>query len=114
MLEYLEEQLKNKPSQKLLDKLGWTEEQLRDYHKKWKELAEQSKQNAVPNNGNQGKDQWKEFLKSIGLVPEQYRSATRKSNASAKDNKPATETQRYAPPEKIRERFKRYTEGIGK
>ncbi|GHT27117.1 hypothetical protein FACS18942_05870 [Planctomycetales bacterium] len=115
VLEYLDEQLKDKPNQKLLDKLGWTEEQLRAYHKKWKELAEQSKQNERHNNSvPQKPDQWKEFLKSIGLVPKPQGSSLQQSKTPAQDNKSVTETQRFAPPEKIRERFKRYTEGIGK
>ncbi|MCL2744848.1 MAG: hypothetical protein FWE67_13450 [Planctomycetaceae bacterium] len=114
VLEYLDEQLKGKPNQKLLDKLNWTEEELRAHHKKWKELSEQSKQGGESDDGSQKNDEWKEFLKSIGLTPQQQRSSVQQSRTAVQESKPVSEIQRYAPPAQLRERFKRYTEGIGK
>lgn len=112
VLEYLEDQLKDKPNQELLDKLGWTEEQLREYHRKWKEMSENSRQDNVEPD-RQSRDDWKEFLKSLDLKPGVEQQNLQDSKTRYQDGSRATESRRYAPPPKLRERFKNYTKGIG-
>lgn len=120
VLEYLEDQLKDTPNQELLDKLGWTEDQLREYHEKWKEMSKNSRQNAFGSESEQeseaakkAKDDWKEFLKSLDLKPNTERQHLQDSKTRYQDGGKATEFRRYAPPSKLRERFKNYTKGIG-
>ncbi|MDR1270534.1 MAG: hypothetical protein LBK82_13515, partial [Planctomycetaceae bacterium] len=112
VLEYLEDQLKTKPNQELLDNLGWTEKDLRDFHRKWQEMSEQSK-HPEPNTSNDDA-QWKEAFKSLGLKPGQDRQQLQKSRTEVQDKNKVTESQRFTPPSTIKDRFKRYTEGIGK
>ncbi|MDR1142293.1 MAG: hypothetical protein LBL62_11410 [Planctomycetaceae bacterium] len=112
VLEYLEDQLKTKPNQELLDNLGWTEKDLRDFHRKWQEMSEQSKH---PESNTANDDaQWKEAFKSLGLKPSQDRQQLQKSRTEVQDKNKVTESQRFTPPSAIKDRFKRYTEGIGK
>jgi hypothetical protein len=112
VLEYLEDQLKTKPNQELLDNLGWTEKELRDFHRKWREMSEQSKH--PESNTSNNNTQWKEAFKSLGLKSSQDRQQLQKSRTGVQDKNKVTESQRFAPPSAIKERFKLYTEGIGK
>jgi hypothetical protein len=112
VLEYLEDQLKSKPSQELLDNLGWSEKELRDFHRKWREMSEQSKHSESTTTNDNTK--WKEAFKSLGLRPAQDRQQLQKSRTKVQDENKVTESQRFTPPPAIKDRFKRYTEGIGK
>ncbi|MDR1964681.1 MAG: hypothetical protein LBQ50_12955, partial [Planctomycetaceae bacterium] len=112
VLEYLEDQLKEKPSQELLDNLGWTEKELREFHHKWLKMSEQSRRSENKTTNDDTK--WREAFKSLGLRPGQDRQQLQKSRTGVQDESKATESQRFAPPSAIKERFKRYTEGIGK
>lgn len=111
VLEYLEDQLKNKPNPELLKELGWTEEQLRAFHEKWKRMAEQAKK-AQPD--DKDSEAWKEALKSLNIKTGQERQSRRRSHTDFTDDKKETESERFAPPSRLKERFKRYTEGINK
>ena len=110
VLEYLENQLKDKPNDKLLKKLGWTEDQLRQFYDKWQKMAKESKQ---PQQREDGKNDWLEALKSTGLLPNQRRVPLQGGQTRVKDTTRSTETQRYAPPSALKDRAKRYNEGIG-
>ncbi|MDR3198365.1 MAG: hypothetical protein LBU34_10910 [Planctomycetaceae bacterium] len=112
VLEYLEDQLKAKPNQELLDNLGWTEEELRDFYRKWQEMSEQSKRSESQTSNDDIR--WKEAFKSLGLKPAHDRQQLQKSRTEVQDKSKVTESQRFVPPSAIKERFKRYTEGIGK
>jgi hypothetical protein len=112
VLEYLEDQLKSKPSQELLDNLGWSEQELRDFHHKWREMSEQSKRSESTTTNDDNK--WKEAFKSLGLKPAQSHQQLQKSRTGVQDESKVTESQRFTPPPAIKNRFKRYTEGIGK
>ncbi|MDR3233161.1 MAG: hypothetical protein LBT46_05790 [Planctomycetaceae bacterium] len=111
VLEYLEDQLKDKPDGELLQKLGWTEEQLRRFYEKWKTLsdgreAEKSKRSASQD--------YLEALKSLGLVPDKTDRGLQDNHTKTKDKEHFTESQRFAPPDALKEKFKIYSEGIGK
>ncbi len=60
-LEYLENQ-QIEPDPKLLERLNWTEDDLRDFVKRWKELKQQAQ------SGDANKQQeWERALQSLGL-----------------------------------------------
>ena len=42
VLEYLEDSLKDKIDRDLLDELGWTEEQLRDFLRRWQKMRNEA------------------------------------------------------------------------
>ncbi len=109
VLEYLEGQLKNKPSQELLDRLGWSEQELRNFHEKWKAMAERAK---TPETRIETDTAWKEALKSLGLRPPTQRQELRRFRTGTADEKHAIESQRYAPPRALQKRFQRYSENI--
>jgi hypothetical protein len=112
VLDYLEDQLKSKPSQELLDNLGWSEQELRDFHHKWSEMSEQSKRSESTATNDDAR--WKEAFKSLGLRPAQNRQQLQKSRTGIQDENKVIESQRFTPPPAIKDRFTRYTEGIGK
>ena len=109
VLEYLADQLKEKPSEELLNRLDWTEDQLRQFYAKWKTMSEESQK---PNRQEGGKDAFLEALKGLGLRPELQPSTLRKGQ-TVKDNQRVTETLRIDPPQAIKDRYKIYNEGIG-
>jgi len=111
VLEYLADQLKDKPNDALLERLGWTEEQLQQFHDKWQKMLEESRK---PQQREDGKDYWTEALKSLGLNPNRDRTALQGSQTTIKDTKRVTEGHRIEVPPAIRDQFKRYNEGIGK
>jgi hypothetical protein len=111
VLEYLEDQLKDKPSEELLNRLNWTEEQLRAFHAKWKKMSEESKQ--PQKKDEDGKDYWSEALKSIGLRPNLHRNALQENQTKVKDNQSVTEGRKYAVPPALRERAKTYNSNVG-
>ncbi len=113
VLEYLEDQLKNKPNQALLDSLGWTEEELRAFHRKWKRMSEQAGLSKLTGEEIDHEAAWKEALKSLGLRPTQANSRQQRSATEFEDQGNAAEALRYAPPKSLQKRFLRYNEGIG-
>ncbi|MDR0870971.1 MAG: hypothetical protein LBN39_09280 [Planctomycetaceae bacterium] len=112
VLEYLEEQLKDKPSKELLDKLGWTKEDLQKFYDRWKAMQKENEQQDSQNPARQGDDEkWKEALKSLGLRPARSKETVQQSKVKD-DEANATESRRYAPPKALEKRFQQYTEGI--
>jgi hypothetical protein len=112
VLDYLENQLKDKPNDELLNKLDWTEEQLRQFYDKWKKMSENSKQ---PQVNEDEKNPWEEALKSIGLLrPKQNRPALQGSQTGRRDNQNVREAQRPPVPPAIRDQFRNYNNNVGK
>jgi uncharacterized protein (UPF0335 family) len=109
VLDYLENQLKDKPSDELLNKLGWTDEQLKQFYEKWKKMSENSKQAK-----EEGKDDWLEALKSMGLRANQNRSVLQNSQVRKPDNRRVTESKRYEPPAALKDKANAYNSNIGK
>ncbi|MGL4593277.1 MAG: hypothetical protein ACRCUY_00955 [Thermoguttaceae bacterium] len=110
-LEYLEEQMKETPNPELLKRLGWNEEQLRQFAAKWRTLLDEG-QKASPD--SQKRKEMEESLKSLGLKPAEHRSTLRKGHAPNQDSDKGTESHRTAPPTGLEKRFKQYTHGISK
>jgi hypothetical protein len=111
VLDYLENQLKDKPSDELLKRLNWTEEQLRQFYDKWQKMSQERQQPPRED----GTSAWEELLKSIGLLrPHQHRPALQDSQARRQDNQNITETLRFETPAALQERYKNYNNNIGK
>ena len=112
VLEYLEDQLKNKPSEALLDNLNWTPEQLRQFYDKWQKMSDDSRK---PRGAEDGKDALMEALKSIGLTrPNPQGTGIRANPTAIKDRGHVKEGIRHDPPPSLKESFRQYTEGIGR
>ena len=112
VLEYLEDQLKDKPSDALLDRLGWNEEQLRQFYAKWKDMSDKSKQ---PQQQEDGSDFWKEALKSLGLrPPNPDRAALQQNQTRVQDEQKTTEATRFPTPASLLDRVRRLADGIGR
>ncbi|MDR1493881.1 MAG: hypothetical protein LBT05_14360 [Planctomycetaceae bacterium] len=107
-IKYLEEELaKERPNPQLLERLGWTKDDLQRFVNRWKAM----RQNAEESPGSNEERQWNETLRNIGLSPKStvgdYRIRTPQSHTAI------TESQRYAPPKgKYEELMRAYTEGI--
>ncbi|MDR1291013.1 MAG: hypothetical protein LBK06_07425 [Planctomycetaceae bacterium] len=110
-LDYLEDQLdKGKPSEELLNELGWTENQLREFHKKWKTMSENAKRNETtkPN------EVWENALKSFGIMQPSESKTTLRNQTTIKDNTKKVQSTNLTPPSNLQKRFIEYTKGIGK
>ncbi|MBP90763.1 MAG: hypothetical protein CMJ64_29300 [Planctomycetaceae bacterium] len=67
VLDYLKDQ-KNNPDTELLDELGWTEEELAGFLKRWQQLKQAASEDNV------GQRELDESLRSLGLRPKRDRS----------------------------------------
>ena len=109
-LEYLEDQLaRQEPSRELLDRLGWTRDDLAHFVRQWKKMK-----SAVRQPGAAGKAAGKEYneaIKSLGLRP----SGTELKHGRTKtDPVRKTDSRRFEPPAKWAEQSGAYTRSIGK
>jgi len=109
VLEYLEDQLHDKPNAELLKQLGWSEEQLRQFYDRWKTMSENSKQPQQ----QEGRNIWEDALRSWGLRPNQDRAGIRDSQTGTQDERRVNEALRREPPASLRNRFEGYNRSIG-
>ena len=112
-LEYLDEQLKKEPDPELLERLGWTKEQLRAFHDKWSDMKRAA--SFLPDDDPK-KDEYLERLRDMGLRDPNAPDAL---TAESKDDefRSATEGRdalRTAPPTGFEDRFKAYNQGISR
>lgn len=63
VLQYLSDQ-ENKPNQELLDKLDWTEEDMREFAKRWREMRDRA-----ATGDETEKEEFHQQLQSLGLRP---------------------------------------------
>ena len=110
VLEYLKDQLQETPSDELLHRLGWTEEQLRQFYTRWNKMAQDSRQPQQEEGGNI----WEDAIRSLGLRANQSGSGLRGNRSGVRDDRPITESIRVLPPASLRNRFQGYNEGIGR
>ncbi|MDR2170989.1 MAG: hypothetical protein LBP59_12675 [Planctomycetaceae bacterium] len=109
-LDYLEDQLnKGRPSGELLKELGWTEDQLREFHKKWKTMADNAKQ---IDNGQKSNEAWENALKSFNIRPSGTDQKLRKNKTTIKDNIKKSQSTNLMPPKKLQQKYQKYTEAI--
>ncbi|MDR1479979.1 MAG: hypothetical protein LBJ00_13675 [Planctomycetaceae bacterium] len=111
-LDYLQDQLdKGKPSEELLDELGWTEDQLRKFHKKWREMSNNAKRDNLTTNSNEA---WENALKSFNIRPSGKNAKLNRNQTTIKDNTQKTQSKNLTPPKALQKRFETYTTEIGK
>lgn len=106
VLEYLKDQ-KDQPDQELLDDLGWTSEDLKQFLAKW----EAAKRDAAVNPG--GQRELDEALRSLGLRPSQdklRRGETRSDNVRGLGDVGPTS----GPPSKYLEQFRAFKKGAAR
>ena len=107
-LEYLEKQLaKDQPDKELLDRLGWTKEQLGDFHEQWAEMKQKADRS-----GSQGQARMEldDALESLGLTP--HASELRGGGSKADRVGNLKEARRFAPLPDWVEAYQAYTRSL--
>ncbi len=107
-LENLKDQLdKDQVDPQLLDRLGWSREDLEKFVQRWEKLRRSAAANG--DKGNEARKELDDALRSLGLRP---RGATLKSN-SARDDQAHGQKQGFdsKPPAEYAEQYKAYTQG---
>ena len=106
VLEYLKDQQEH-PDRELLDELGWTEAELAAFLKRWQQL----KQGAAE--GNTGRRELDESLRSLGLRPkrDRIRRGTTQSDEVTGLRDSGTRT---APPPAYQELFDAFKKGTAR
>ncbi|MFM9116814.1 MAG: hypothetical protein ACKOU6_11725, partial [Planctomycetota bacterium] len=104
VLDYLKDQ-KEKPDRELLDRLGWTPDELARFVDRWEKMKQASR-----DENRDVKRDLDETLKSLGLRPaaDQRRSVGATSDGQRGNR---DEGARAEPPPKYRERFEAYRQG---
>lgn len=109
-LEHLKDELrKEQPDQELLDRLGWSREDLQKFVKRWESMRASAQ--APGDKGAAGKRELDETLRSLGLRP---RATTLKSRTSDDRAQGYQESHRTTPPAEYSESFKAYTQGTAR
>lgn len=106
VLENLKDQQDN-PDQELLDKLGWTEEQMQEFIARWESMKRAAAEDEV------GKRELDEALRSLGLRP---RRGTTRSVDSVDDQSRGLRDLggQSGPPPSIQEQFNAYKKGTAR
>ncbi|HTN77956.1 MAG TPA: hypothetical protein VL096_22045, partial [Pirellulaceae bacterium] len=107
VLDYLKDQ-KEQPDQQLLDELGWSKEDLKQFLSRWEAAQREAK--ADPN----AKQELDEALRSLGLRP---RADTLRRGATRSDNQRGlgdVNNATGAPPSKYLEQFKAFKKGAAR
>ena len=107
LLENLADQLKQKKvDQDLLDRLGWTEQDLRRFVARW-----QSRKQAAQQRGGAANEELDEALRSLGWKPGGMGAAQAAQRDAQRDNRSGF---RGAIPAKYRDRLRRYNDGVSR
>jgi len=105
-LEHLKDQQHN-PDQELLDKLGWTEEQMQNFITRWESMKRAAAEDEV------GKRELDEALRSLGL--RSGRGTTRRVNSVDDASRGLRDAGgQSGPPPSIREQFNAYKKGTAR
>ena len=105
VLTYLDGELKKKPSPELLDRLGWTEEELRAFHEKWTEMRVRAGETPA------AQRRYNDELRDMGLRPKGVRISGRGAERKSADS--ARTADRTPPPDDVAGRLREYNEAIG-
>jgi hypothetical protein len=110
-LEHLKDQMKRgEPDQELLDKLGWSKQDLEKFVNRWDQMRRQASQRGPE--GQTARKDLDEALRSLGLRP---RTTTLQSNKGRDDqSRGLKESRRSQPPAEYAEQFKAYTQGTSR
>ncbi len=106
VLEYLKDQ-QQKPDPKLLEKLGWTEDDLRQFLQRWEEMRRTASRD------EQGGKDLNESLRSLGLRPNQ-RDARQVTVRNDQVQGLRDAGERSNPPPKYLEQFNAYKKGTAR
>lgn len=108
-LEHLEDQLaKGKPDPKLLDRLGWTRDELEKFYQQWDAMRRAAGRRDPA--GAAARSQWNKALGSLGLRPRS--TQLRGGSGPADQLRDLRQTRRVAPPPAWAEQFRAYTEAV--
>lgn len=115
VLRYLEESLKNEVDPRLLKKLGWTEEQLKEFLERWKKMRE----TAETGNASEKQDYLKALdeldFGNLGTYDPNEDFPTRESSQNypkSNERKSASEVTRHKTPDRLMERVRAFTQGV--
>ncbi|MCC9605011.1 hypothetical protein LOC68_25110 [Blastopirellula sp. JC732] len=108
VLDKLEHDQKE-PDQELLNKLGWSKEQFREFMQRWKSMKQAAE--TAPE-GSDAKQEMEEALRSLGLTPGQDRM--RRADSSSAQQGGAADVNRSRPPAAFLEQYKAYLKGSAK
>ena len=109
VLEYLRDQ-ENKQDKELLERLGWTPEQMRKFSNRWNKLHREARRGG--NEGQEGQRELQDALRSLGLHPgrDRIRRGTSRDDKNSKVRDTGT---RSLPPDEYLEQYRAYLEGKG-
>ncbi len=107
----MKDQLKRgEPDQELLDKLGWSRQDLEKFVNRWDQMRRQANQRG--SEGQTARKDLDEALRSLGLRP---RTTMLQSNKGRDDQtRGLKESRRSQPPSEYAEQFKAYTQGTSR
>lgn len=114
VLERLENDLKNRVDRRLLDELGWTEAELREFLERWRKMRADAENDADPD----AKNRYLQALENVGLTPDADATAVDVTlGRREKDERPrsvetARESARTKTPNALEERVRAFRRGI--
>jgi hypothetical protein len=109
-LEYLEDQLaKEKPDQRLLDRLGWTKEELKQFVDRWQQMKRSAAEEGP--RAAEAKQTFDDALRSLGLRP---RGTRLEGGSVAEDRTQKADTRRYEPPAQWVDQVRAYSRGVNR
>ena len=110
MLERLENQLdRDSVDPKLLDKLGWTKDDVERFVSRWRQMQEQSRTTDARGEGSRG--ELDDALRSLGLRPGRV---DRRAGRPTDDVRGLGDGYRGTPPADIQEQLKAYIRGTSR
>ncbi len=115
VLNYLEDSLKDKIDKQLLEELGWSEEQLREFLKRWKRMRA-----AAENGSESAVEAYLKELEKIDLAgtdklggwEDDYSPLQRNNPSNLQQGKSANEALRLKTPDRLSERVRIFTQGV--
>ncbi len=110
-ISHLKDELaKDQPDPELLDKLGWTRDDLENFIKRWDEMRQNSQ--APDERGQASRRELDDTLRSLGLRP---RATSLRANDARNDKvRGLRESRSTAPPPEYAEQTKAYTQGTAR
>jgi hypothetical protein len=107
VLDYLKDQ-QDRRDRELLDRLGWTPEQLAEFQRRWAQMKQDAQRNDPV--GVSARRELDDVLRSLGLTP----TADRVQDASAErdDIQVGNSGRRSKPPAAYRQRYERFLKSI--
>lgn len=115
VLEYLEDSLKDEVDPRLMKKLGWSEEQLREFLERWKKMRQ-----SAQSGNNKSKNAYLKALEELCFEDLPIGSSNvdldtleqRQSKNETRPAKSASEVTRLKTPDRLSERVRAFTQGV--